>query len=218
MALVMSTQGIKGGVSKTTLIRLLAAAYAAAQWKIATIDIDTGQVSLLNWNKRRLHYGHEPIFPVISGNVNTIRDLKASDEYHLILADGAAYGSLASEQIAQLSDMVIIPTRFSLDDMEAAVALMNGLVIKGIPKERLAVVFAAVPEQRSDAPYLRAKAYMEQTGYYIVPGFIEMKNSFTDAQNEGLSIGEVQYGSLRQKVDIVLQGLFDRFAQLTAEK
>lgn len=217
MSYVLSFLSGKGGVTKTTKARAMAVKFRMDDWQTAVLDLDLGQNSFRKWNDRRDAYGHTPNLDVISGTLRDLEDLKASGKYHIIIVDGAAYGSRDTELAAMASNMVVVCCRFSLDDMESAVETMNALVLKGVPAERFCVVFSGVPEQRTAVNYANALEYMQKTPYFIANGFIEQKNCITDAQNMGLAMNEVRYPSVRTKVDQVLNSIVDRLETLTSE-
>src|ERR1022692_3385638 len=54
----------KGGVSKSTLARLVAREYANAGWSVKIADLDIAQSTSFAWQGRRLQAGIEPIIPV----------------------------------------------------------------------------------------------------------------------------------------------------------
>ncbi|EJF7575688.1 P-loop NTPase [Salmonella enterica subsp. enterica] len=205
----------KGGVTKTSLARALAVAYINAGWVTGILDQDTGQNSFHKWNNRRKHFGHKPDIDVRGGTLNDARKMLDSNQFHLVLVDGAAYGSRDTVEAAKMVDMIVVSCRFSMDDMESAVETMNRLVLEGIPAEKFCVVFSGVPEQRSPVNYVNAQAWMKQTPYFICDGFIEQKNSLTDAQNEGLALNEVKFPSVRKKIDQVMENIATRFHELT---
>lgn len=207
----------KGGVTKTTIARAIAVAFTSAGWKTGVLDQDTGQNSMFKWNGRRKYYGHEPL-DIRSGSLNDARKMIQANQHHLVLIDGAAYGSRDTVEAAKMSDMIVVSCRFSMDDMESAVETMNKLVLEGIPAERFCVVFSGVPEQRTPTNYVNAQNWMKQTPYFICDGFIEQKNSLTDAQNEGLAINEVKFASVRKKIDQVMENIATRFHELTEGK
>ncbi|ELK5289424.1 ParA family protein [Salmonella enterica] len=207
----------KGGVTKTTIARAIAVAFTSAGWQTGVLDQDTGQNSMFKWNGRRKYYGHEPL-DIRSGTLRDARKMIDAGQHHLVLIDGAAYGSRDTVEAAKMSDMIVVSCRFSLDDMESAVETMNKLVLEGIPAEKFCVVFSGVPEQRSPANYVNAQNWMKQTPYFICDGFIEQKNSLTDAQNEGLAINEVKFASVRKKIDQVMENIATRFHELTEGK
>ncbi|EGC0267540.1 P-loop NTPase [Salmonella enterica] len=216
MSYVVSCLSGKGGVTKTSIARAVAVKFLSEDWLVGVIDIDLAQASFRKWNIRRDAAGHLPAIPVISGSLADVARLKEEEQFHMLVVDGAAYGSLDSQRVAEMSDLIIVSCRFSLDDMESAVSTINALVLKGVPKERFCLVFSGVPEQRTSANYERARAYLEQTPYFIAEGFIEQMNSITDAQNEGLAMNEIRYPTLRAKINQVLDSIVARLEQLTS--
>jgi chromosome partitioning protein len=215
MSYVITFLGGKGGITKTSLARATAIKFRQDDWLVGGLDIDTAQASLRRWNQRRHNSNIEPSFPVRAGSARDIATMKEEGQFHLIIADGAAYGSLESVLLAQSSDLIVVPCRFSIDDMESAVETMNRLVQKGIPVERFCVVFSGVPEQRSPVNYNNALEYMSQTPYFVAKGYVEQMNSITDAQNVGYAMNEVRYASLQKKIDIVLDSIVQRLEQIT---
>src|SRR3712207_7015844 len=55
----------------------------------------------------------------------------------LLVLDGPARADAETLAIAKVSDLVVLPTGASLDDLRPAVRVANGLVTKGIPTTRL---------------------------------------------------------------------------------
>ncbi|EJG5414309.1 hypothetical protein NAD41_000910 [Salmonella enterica] len=216
MSYVISFLSGKGGITKTTLARAISVKFTKDEWKVGGLDIDTAQASFHYWNTLRENNGITPTFDVMNGTPNDLPRLVAESRYHLIVVDGAAYGSMDSQKVAEQSDMIVVGCRFSIDDMKSAVETMNGLVRKGIPIDRFCVVFSGVPEQRTLTNYNNAAAYMAKTPYFVANGFIEQMNSITNAQNVGYAMNEVQYPSVREKIDVVLNNIVARMEQITA--
>ncbi|EBJ6658330.1 hypothetical protein D0Q53_20655 [Salmonella enterica] len=217
MSYVVSFIGGKGGITKTTLARATAVRFRKDEWEVGALDIDTAQTSFVRWNKRRQANEITPHFPVIAGSVLDLPKLKDEGRYHLIIVDGAAYASKDAETVATQSDLIVVPCRFSYDDMDAAVETINNLVRRGVPKEKFCLVFSGVPEQRTESNYLSAREYLTQTPYFVAEGYIEQMNSITDAQNLGNAMNEVRYSSLRAKVDRVLDAIVARLETVTSE-
>ncbi|EIP9221010.1 hypothetical protein LT875_002456 [Salmonella enterica] len=216
MSYVVSFLSGKGGITKTSMARGTAVHFRRAEWEVGGLDLDMGQASFRRWNERRDAYGHSPNINIISGSVNDIARLKESGQFHMLIVDGAAYGSYETELVAQQSDLIVVGCRFSLDDMESAVETMNGLVAKGVPVERFCVVFSGVPEQRRPINYVNALEYMKQTPYHVAAGFIEQMNCITDAQNIGLAMNEVRFPSVRKKLDQVFGSIEDYLDKVTS--
>ncbi|ECB1886206.1 hypothetical protein EVG80_15285 [Salmonella enterica subsp. enterica serovar Mississippi] len=216
MSYVMSFLSGKGGVTKTTWARATGVKFTQDEWVVGGLDIDTAQTSFMEWQQRRLESGHKPLFHIEAGTPLDLVRMKAEERFHLIIVDGAAYGSVDSVQVAKESDLIVVPCRFSKDDMNSAVKTMHSLVAKGVPPERFCVVFSGVPEQRTAANYAAAHAYMSKTPYFIASGYVEQMNSITDAQNEGLAMNEVRFRTVREKIDLVMNSIVDRLDHLTS--
>lgn len=216
MTIVVSVASGKGGVTKSTLSRALSVAYSKADWEALLADLDIGQATSANWMRRRHAAAIEPIFDVLS--IGTTTQLKRhidSGKYDVVIADNAAFASKTTVDVANLSDLMIIPTAFSLDDLESTVNTANSLVKAGIPIKKLAIVFSGVSE--NDADYAAALDYVSQTPYFIIDGYIPRKTSLSKAQDTGRSIIECSYVVPRKKADDVIQAIIDRIDALTGE-
>lgn len=209
--------GGKGGVTKSTIARAIAVTYAIAEWSVLAIPVDLGQSTLTNWMKRRMEAGKKPVFDVIAMNTPSAVEAKIkSGHWDLAIIDTGAYASKMSVGYAELAQLVVVPTSFSLDDMPEAVSIANSLIKGGIPIEKIAIVFSGVSENKQD--YIDAQEYMGHTPYHVVDGYIPRMPSLSKAQDKGLAITECSYANPRNKADHVIQGIIDRFEQLTAER
>jgi hypothetical protein len=52
--------------------------------------------------------------------------------------------------------------------------------------------------------------YLSQTGYFIFPIALEEKVSYQEAQNQGLSIGEVKYPRLKKQVQLLVKSILNK--------
>ncbi|EFJ8793506.1 ParA family protein [Escherichia coli] len=205
----------KGGVTKSTLARAVSVSYAKADWKVLGGDLDIGQATFSNWMRRRISSLLEPIFDVLSmGTITQLKKHLDSEQYDLVVVDCAAFASKSTVEIANLCDLTVIPTSFSLDDLESTVNTANSLVRAGVPVQKLAIVFSGVSENESD--YEGARAYLEKTPYTVIDGFIPRKPALSKAQDTGRSIVECPYAAPRQRAEYVIQGIIDRVEELTA--
>lgn len=204
----------KGGVSKSTLARALGVSYAKADWTVLGADLDIGQATMANWMRRRIGNDITPIFDVQSfGSPSLVKQKIDSEQWDVAIIDCAAFASKSTVEIANMVDLVVIPTRFSIDDLESTANTANSLVKAGIPANKLAIVFSAVAENAAD--YEDAKAYLEPTGYYIVDGYIPSKPALSKTQDIGKSIIECPYVAPRERADGVVQGIISRLEELT---
>lgn len=203
----------KGGVGKSSLVRSLGCAYTAAGWETLIADMDTGQSTVQMWLQTRLQMGIEPAIAVQSfAQVSQV--LKIADHYDALIFDGAGYASKVTADIAKASDLIIIPTGFSTDDMRPAAALANELVDRQkIPAERIAFAFCRTGD--SPAEHVESRHYLNQTGYHVLSGAIPEKGIYRRAHDEGLSMIEARHKGLREKADALITSISARVAELT---
>jgi len=64
MAVIIAIVSQKGGLGRSTLSRLIARAYANAEWNGKIADLDVGQGTSFNWQGRRLQNDIKPVIPV----------------------------------------------------------------------------------------------------------------------------------------------------------
>ena len=116
MTLIIAMVSQKGGTGKSTLARLVAREYAQAKWSVKIADLDISQGTSFNWQSRRLQNGVEPVIAVERfGNVE--QAMKVAPHVDLLILDGPPHSTAGTLRIAQASDLVILPTGLSLDDM-----------------------------------------------------------------------------------------------------
>jgi chromosome partitioning protein len=118
-------------------------------------------------------------------------------DYDYLIVDGPAKISKESLLIAKQADLIIQPVRPSLDDLNPAIREFNGLFKSGIPKNKLTFLINAVGSPKMEK---NTQEYLSQANYYVFPISLEEKVSYQEAQNCGLSIGEVKYKRLKEQV------------------
>jgi chromosome partitioning protein len=113
-------------VEKTKVARLIAREIAAQDWQVKIADRDISQAASFHWRSRRLQRGLEPDISVEQdGRVE--QALKISEQYDLLILDGAPQATQATLQIDQASHLVILPTRLAIDDLQPGVQLTHEL-------------------------------------------------------------------------------------------
>lgn len=214
MTLSVAFASGKGGVSKSTLARALGVSYAKSEWSVLGADLDIGQATMANWMRRRISNNIDPVFDVQSfGSPSLVKKKIDSGSWDIVVLDCAAFASKSTIEIAHMVDLMVIPTRFSLDDLESTVSTANSLVHAGVPISKLAITFSAVAENAQD--YEDAKEYIGQTPYFRVDGYIPQKPALSKTQDIGRSIIECAYVSPRRRADNVIQEIIDRLEYLT---
>jgi chromosome partitioning protein len=204
-ATVIAFVSQKGGVGKSTLSRGLAREAAKSGLAVKIADLDTQQGTSVEWHRRRLDEGVEPIISV-EGFKTADQALVQIDRYDLLIIDAPARASEGTQKIAQRAALVVQPTNPALDDLGPAVRLFHELIKAGIPKKRL--VFA-INHVLTDAEEVAAREYLNEAGYEVLHGYLPSKTSYRDAQNHGRSVTETRYDALNTKADALIQSLIN---------
>jgi len=212
MALIISFVSQKGGVGKSTLSRLLAREFANLGWSVKIADLDISQGTSFQWRARRLEGNVEPDVPVEQFR-GVDKALKLAGQYDMLICDGAPHSSGATKAIAQTSDLVVIPTGLAVDDLQPAVTLVHDLVKHDIPRSK--IVFALCRVGNSQPEIDDGRAYLEKTGYEILPGALPEQVAYRRASDEGRALTETRYASLNQRAEQIAQGMVDMITRLS---
>src|SRR5476651_717169 len=104
------------------MARATAVGYAQNDWSVKIADFDLDQNTSTRWHQRRLKHGH---FPEVAAEQfgSVAQALLRADDYDLMIFDGAPKASMATVDMAQACDLLVIPTGLALDDLEPAVEL-----------------------------------------------------------------------------------------------
>jgi hypothetical protein len=94
-----------------------------------------------------------------------------------------------------------------LDDLNPAIREFNGLFKAGVKKDKLTFVINATG---SPAMEKATRDYLTPAGYFIFPLALEEKVSYQEAQNQGLSIGEVKYKRLQEQVKKLVKAILKK--------
>ena len=196
----------KGGVGKSTLARGIGREAAAGGLSVKIADLDVQQGTSVNWYRRRLEAGIEPLFSVESFKT-AAQALKLSSQFDYLIIDGPARASAATLEIARAATLIVQPTGSSVDDLEPAVLTFHELVRDGISRDILVFALSRVG---TDAEAAEARAYVKQAGYTVLDGSIQERPAYRQASNVGLSITETRYPQLNKRADALIQAIVDR--------
>ncbi|MGH9444135.1 MAG: P-loop NTPase [Terriglobia bacterium] len=215
MALIVSMASQKGGVGKSSLARLLACIFATLGWTVKIADLDIGQGTSFQWRSRRLEHHVEPDVPVEQfGNVD--KALALASQYDVLILDGAPHATNSTRAMAEKSNLTVIPTGLSLDDLVPAVVLAHDLVKHGVSRDT--IVFALCRVGDSEIEIEEAHSYLQKAGYDVLPGAIPEKTGYRRASDNGRALTETRFASLNHHAEEVAQGMVDRISQLTSTK
>jgi chromosome partitioning protein len=212
MAIIIGVVSQKGGVGKSTLARLIERELAAQDWQVKIGDLDISQATSYHWRARRLQ---RALLPDISieqyGRVE--QALKSADQYELLVLDGAPHASQATRDIAQASDLVIIPTGLAVDDLQPGVTLAHDLV-KHVPRSK--IVFALCRVGNSEAEVTDARHYLNEAGYEVLEGAMPEQVAYRRASDEGRAATETRFSSLNKRAETLAQSIVNKIAALTS--
>lgn len=118
--MIISLISQKGGVGKSAVARLLAVEFTKAGWSVKIADLDPAQGTSAKWKARRDRAGVQPEIAV--EKFRTLdRALREAERFDLLILDGPAHAEQGGRTMARASDLVLMPTCYGLDDMEAQV-------------------------------------------------------------------------------------------------
>ena len=175
----------KGGVGKTTLALHLAVGWTQRGQNVAVIDLDP-QVSAAKWGDRR-----EAARPVVRAaqakrlpqELDTIR--KAGGE--IVVIDTAPRADAVILGVAKVADLVVIPCRPSILDLEAMADTLELVQTTGVPI--LTVLNFVVPHVPDSD---QAEDAIAQLGVAICPTRINRRVTFSRALLQGLTAQEYE--------------------------
>jgi len=210
--MIISLVSQKGGVGKSTLARLIAREYANSDWRVLLADLDHHQGTSYRWHERRKLVELSPQIEV--EQCTSVRAaLKRTAQYDMLVIDGRPYASRESLEIAKASDLVILPTGTSVDDLEPTSGLAHELKQEGVDQERIA--FALMRIGDSELELAEASSYLAAVGYFVISGVIPERTAYRRASDTGRAVTETSFPTLNEKADQFAQAVMDRVEELT---
>ncbi len=209
MGYIVSFIAQKGGVGKSTLARALAREASNNGWSVKVADLDTQQGTVADWHKVRLNNQYDPVGSVeVIGKAATA--LKDADNYDLLVLDAAARASAVTADLAKHSDLAVIPTCASRDDLLPAIRLANELRKTGVPTNKITLALTRVT---TEAEINEAREFISEAGYTALEGCLYEKPAYRQAQNQGLAVTETRYKTLNEKAEILMQSLVNKIVK-----
>ena len=212
MPLILACVSQKGGVGKSTLARMLAREYAANDWSVKIADMDSKQLTTTRWNARRNENGFHPEIEV-QNHKTVSQALRTADSYDLLVFDGRPSSSAETLEIAKHAGIVLIPTGYSLDDLEPTITLANDLVKGKIDRKKIHVVFSRTGDSQAEAQ--EAREYVQAARYTAIGGELPERTVYRRASDLGKAATETTHGSTNQYADQVVQSIVERINDLT---
>ena len=212
MALIIACVSQKGGVGKSTLSRMLAREYAANGWSVKIADMDSKQLTTTRWNARRNENGFSPEVEV-QNHKTVAQALRTAESYDLLVFDGKPSSSAETLEIARHADIILIPTGYSLDDLEPTITLANDLVKGKIDRKKIHIVFSRTGDSQAEAQ--EAREYVQAARYAAISGELPERTVYRRASDLGKAATETTHSSTNQYADQVVQSIVKRITDLT---
>jgi chromosome partitioning protein len=158
---ILSLISQKGGVGKSTLARLMAVEMARAGWRVLIADLDAAQGTSTQWHHRRTAAAIEPDVTVTRYR-SVERALQEAPRYDLTILDGPAHAERGGITMAKASALVILPTGYSLDDLEPQARVAYELIEAGVPAERIRIAIGRTRGSAKEGQGVRS--YLNRAG------------------------------------------------------
>ena len=190
----------KGGTGKTTLALSLAVAAVQRGRTVAVVDLDP-QASAANWADRRVL----DVPAVVSAHVPRLQnviDTARQNGVDLILIDTPGKSEQAALAAAKVADLVLIPCRPQIHDIETLTATKEIIDLAG--GRPAFVILNAVPPQ--GRRHEEAQAAIQDMGLTVCPAILVQRAAFGDAPNAGQSASEYEPGGkAAQEIELVYE-------------
>ena len=200
----------KGGVGKTTLAVNLAVAAQVAGIKTALFDLDP-QESATAWSERRT--AETPhVEPLSARRLNQAIDAAEAAGFGLTIIDTPPAAGAEAAAAAQRADMVLIPCRPSLIDLDAIKRTAQLIISTG--RTGLVVLNAAPPTASTLLDDARTLA--EATGLKVARTVLRERSAYRAAWPYGLGVVEHEpKGKAAQEVASLQDFILDELKTCT---
>lgn len=183
----ISILGQKGGTGKTTTTLALAVAATQAGHSVAVIDLDP-QTTATNWADRR---ASEDGLTVVSCQVSRLRfvlDAARNEGADMVIIDTPAKSSEASIEAARVANLVLVPVRPQIYDLETLQSIRDILRLSGDPSAFVVINSAPIQGKR----HLEAQEVAKNLGFSVCPIVLYMRTAYGDAPTIGQTVTEYE--------------------------
>ncbi|WMY72458.1 ParA family protein [Buttiauxella selenatireducens] len=207
--MIISFISQKGGVGRSTLARATAVECIRSGKSTHLCDLDSQQQTSAKWAERRDKSG---FLPAVETDVYRRHDvaLKATRHYPCLIVDTRPFVDISSLDIARQSNLVVIATGTSLDDLEPSLLLGHELVHKGIPHNRLFYVVGKAPSIAEGNAAIRTISAWQ---FACSPTFLTFKAGYSIALDAGHTITETLWKTLNRRARNIVHDILARAGQ-----
>ena len=179
----------KGGSGKTTIARCLAVAFERRSRSAAIIDMDP-QASASLWSKRRKTEHPEVIATPLPLLEDTLKAAEASVEFAII--DTPPKNAAAAIAAVRVSDLIIIPCRPQIDDIETLPATKQILDVTSGDTPTFVLLNAVPPYPARKEEAANSIKHHPNAPLPVCPHSFGHRASFGDSSVLGLSPEEFE--------------------------
>lgn len=215
MSTIVSLISQKGGVGKSAIARLLAVEFIRAGWSVKIADLDTMQGTSTKWKARRDRAGLQPEVPV-EKFATVERALKEAERYDLLLLDGPAHAEQGGRSMAKASDLILMPSCYGLDDLEAQVEAAYELEESRIARSRIWFVFSRT--SGSPAEDQAAREYLQRAKINVFEPVLPELPSIRQGHNGGKAASEISFPVIRERAMALAVAVAAQVQSVTASK
>ena len=198
MGEIISFVGQKGGTGKSTLARAFAVESAKAQTGVLIADLDFAQRS--SWDRVQRRAANHLLPAIRVEMVPRLQIFTKAAEVDLLVVDAPGAADASTVWIAQGSQLTVLPTGPSVDDLNPTIRLMHELMEKGLADWRIALALCRI---HSDADAAFARDYLRQANYKALKGELRERKGFADLQNIGRAVTEGPAALSRDAFELV---------------
>ena len=204
--LTVSFVSQKGGVGKSTLARLFAVGAAHRGHRTLLADFDLEQLTCVEWNALRLKNSVEP--DIDARAFKSLKKLrKSEDAIDWIVVDTRGLADTLTQELAEESDVVFLPTGTSGDDLRPTLALARKLAKNGA-EGRVVVVLSKIG--RSEVQLQKAIETIEESGFELLSERWPQRDGFQADLDTGRAGRESRNPYLREAAEKMEKALFAR--------
>jgi len=184
----------KGGVGKSTLARSTAIALAYAGRKVLLADFDVDQRTCMRWQAQRVARTLAPTVDVAAFSKEKKLG-RVEFEYQDIVIDTRGQHDEISLDLAVSSDVIFLPSSYSLDDVSPTLRVVESLRNAGIPSDRVAIVFCRTGGSKRQEQ--QARSILEMNRIAVIDAVLPQKDGFISLYATGRTGREAGQPKLR---------------------
>jgi chromosome partitioning protein len=209
MPVVLSIIGQKGGVGKSTLARAVAVLAVQGALRVRLIDLDFNQQTSVRWSNTRAT--SRGLHKIDAQPFSSVADaLKQTGDLDLVVVDTPGHLSAETFEVARASDIILMPTGTSSDDLHPTTLLLYQLEKIGIPRDRLCVALCRILDAKEES---WARHYLETTGFKPLSGSLPERLGYRRAHNRGKSVTETSDASLNERANELMVSILRKILQ-----